>query len=86
MKQYYYHSDNPLKEAIAALTDSEPPSFLDGIHYTRQLNDLQLVAIQDWCCMNTRIPWATGESVLDAADLIVDRAVENCNIHPLSAK
>lgn len=82
----YYSSSNPLAEAIAPLVDQEPPPYLAGLYFTRQLSERQNIEFADWCSLHTVVIWATGESLLDAADLMVERAIENGNIPALKEK
>lgn len=36
--------------------------------------------LQEFCADKSKIKWATGLSILDAADLIIEGAIENANI------
>ena len=71
---------NPLSEALEAITGLTPPFALEGISEISQLEDTAMIALSDWCSGNARPYWATGESILDAAFLMIERAVENDNI------
>jgi hypothetical protein len=75
---HYGKIDRPLGEALALITGTMPPG-LDGIYHSRQLNDEQGLVLDDWC-KAYRPAWTTGDSVLEAAELLVYRAMENNNI------
>jgi len=78
----YYSSENPLQEALEAITGKFPPAELDldGIRHASELDDARSESLSDWCTQNARPHWATGDSILEAAELIVLRAQENANI------
>jgi len=72
-------TQHPIREALQALCGAEPPAFVQGW----DINDLtedQVQELQDWCSLNARPEWATGLSMMEAAVLIVEGAVENNNI------
>jgi hypothetical protein len=72
-------SPHPIREALKGLVRKEPPDFVKG-YDLKQLTDQQMLALQDWCSLNVRPQWATGLSVIEAAELMVAGAVENGNI------
>ena len=72
--------DNPLTEALRAITGAEPPTYTHGAFSCDDLPDCAVFHLQDWCSLHARPDWATGLGVLEAADLIVQLAVENANI------
>lgn len=74
--------DAPFLEALQALVGKRPPAFCRGVYASRELDDDQIQRLQGWCADNARPAWATGLSMIEAADLIVDGAVENANIEP----
>jgi len=78
----YYSSQSPLQEALVAITGKLPPAELDldGIRHASELDDTKSQFLSDWCTQNARPHWATGDSILEAAELIVLRAQENANI------
>ena len=78
----HYFTENPLTDALRAITGVCPPSFVNDAYNSDGLSDKELAMLQDWCSINARPHWTTGESILDAAELIVERAVENANIEP----
>lgn len=47
---------------------------------TEGLSDKDVSSLQDWCSSNARPRWATGLSMMEAAELIVEGALENANI------
>ena len=71
---------SPFKEALVAITGKEPPFDLTGIYESRHISDDIIDDLQAWCADNSNPHWATGLSMLEAADLIVDGAIENANI------
>lgn len=85
MKTYWYnghYSDSPLKEALVAITGKEPPFDLSGVYSSVDLDDHTAERLGDWCTNNTNPVWAPGDSILEAAEILVKRAVENANIAP----
>jgi hypothetical protein len=70
---------HPIREVLKALVGKSPPDFVKG-HDLKGLTDQQMLALQDWCSLNSRPKWATGLSIIEAAELIVAGAVENGNI------
>ncbi len=72
---------SPFKEALRTLIGKRPPAFVRG-YSARGYTDAELIKLQDWCATNARPAWATGLSMIEAAELIVAGAVENNNIHP----
>jgi hypothetical protein len=56
-----------------------PPAYVKGFG-TEGLTDKQVSDLQDWCSLNARPEWATGLSMIEAAELIVRGAIENGNI------
>ena len=79
---YYGKIDRPLAEALAIITGTMPPG-LEGIYHSRQLDDEAGLALDNWC-KAYRPAWTTGDGVLEAAELIVQRALENDNIEGYS--
>jgi hypothetical protein len=69
---------NYFREALRALIGEYPP--MDVPPYGAQLMGDKVVELQDWCSDNANPPWATGLSMIEAAELIVDQALENANI------
>ena len=78
----YYCSENPLEEALEVITGKRPPTELElsGVRHASELDDAKSQSLSDWCTQNARPHWATGDSILEAAELIVLRAQENANI------
>lgn len=76
---YYPTPADPLREALASIIGKDPPDFVRG-HNTSGLSDKQILDLQDWCSVNARPHWATGLSMIEAAELIVAGAIENANI------
>lgn len=68
MATYYGKIANPLHEAIAAIIGKPVPEGLEG-------EDLQNFVTQ-----NANPYWATGDGIIEAAELLVKRAQENANI------
>lgn len=69
---------NYFREALKALIGKYPP--MDVPPYGSQLMGDKVTELQDWCSDNSNPPWATGLSMIEAAELIVDQALENANI------
>lgn len=76
---YYPTPAAPFREALAAVVGKDPPDYVKG-HGTLGLTDQQMLELQDWCSLNARPHWATGLSMIEAAELIVQGAIENANI------
>jgi hypothetical protein len=53
---------------------------LERILVSEELPDHEVLRLQDYCSLRAKPAWATGESIIDAADLMVERAIENGNI------
>jgi hypothetical protein len=75
-----YEERSPLLAALLAITGAPPPDYLRGVKALGALSPEQLQHLQDWASYNARPDWATGESILDAAQLLVARAIENNNL------
>ena len=71
---------NPYYETLEAITRAKPPEFCKGIFNSNELDDDQITELQDWCGCNSQPVWATGLGHLEAADHIVNVAIENRNI------
>jgi len=76
--------DQLFREIVEQLCGVAPPDWLSldpevegpaNALSERQINS------QDWCAMNVPLPWMTGLSVIEAAELIIKGAAENANIH-----
>jgi hypothetical protein len=69
---------NYFREALKVVVGKYPPMLVPpfGAH---DMGD-EVMELQDWCSENARPRWATGLSMIEAAELIVDQAVENANI------
>jgi len=76
----YYHSDDPLFEALTAIVGKEPPMQLKGIQKSDELTEADQTKLYEWCTQNATPHWATGLGVLYAAELLVLTALENDNI------
>jgi hypothetical protein len=78
---FYVSERGALSDALEAITGVVPPAELVlGFFCLSDLDDGQVLALQDWCSLNARPTWATGESIMDAAFLMIERAIENGNI------
>lgn len=71
---------NPLTEALQAITGKKPPSYTHGAFSSSDLLDENVTDLQDWCSVNARPSWSTGLGVLEAAEAIVQEAVDNGSI------
>lgn len=71
---------SPFAEAIESIIGVPPPFDLSGVFYSHEIDDENFIKLQDWCSLHARPAWATGISMVDAADHIVKEAVANSNI------
>lgn len=76
--------ENPFMDALWHVVRRKPPAFCRGIYHSSELSEEDFERLQDWCAhvVHTRVHWATNLSCIDAADLIVNEAVDNANIVP----
>lgn len=79
-KYTYRRPANPLAEAIEVVVGERPPLETVGAYRFNDLSQSDQSWIQDWCGNLARPEWATGLSMIEAAELIVEQAVENTNI------
>ena len=78
---WYETPDSPFREALQAVTGVEPPWELAGVYCYNDIADADVQEeVHNWASMNCRPSWATGLSMIEAAELIVEQAVENVNI------
>ncbi len=77
----FWQTQNPIREALEALCRATPPAFVKG-YDLKSLTDQQMTKLQDWCSVNAKPEWATGLSIIEAAERIVQEAVDNANIEP----
>lgn len=76
----YYVETSPLREALSVVCGgAEPPEFVQGCRFDA-LTDAQKMELQDWCSVHCKPSWATGIGALEAAEHIVNCAIENANI------
>lgn len=81
-RHYDYSPEHPLREALRVTCGGEePPQFVRG-YTVKTLTDEQVMELQDWCSVNCKPEWGTGIGALEAAEHIVEMAVENANIPP----
>ena len=69
---------NYFREALRAVVGLYPPLVVPPVG-AKDMGD-EVIVLQDWCSDNARPRWATGLSMIEAAELIVDQAIENANI------
>ena len=72
---------NYFREALRAIIGKYPPMHVPPFG-SREMGDA-VIELQDWCSYNANPDWATGLSMIEAAELIVDQALENANIHKI---
>lgn len=77
---YSVSENGPLHDALQALTNQSPPEFVKGAYFSKDLFEYQIEDLQNWCSINANPSWATGLSMIEAAEIIVKRAIENANI------
>lgn len=73
---------HPIRESLRWLLGAEPPKYVQGYNLGN-LTDDQKDDLQSWAVRNvdkTAIFWGTGIAMLDAAEAIVNEAVDNGNI------
>lgn len=71
---------NPFAEALESVIGIRPPFDLDHVFSSSDICDDVFIKLQDWCALHARPSWATGISMIEAADIIVDGAICNSNI------
>lgn len=78
---YYDTPVAPMAEAISVIAGTPPPFWLEGVYKFNDITDEHVQeALQSWCSEHARPVWATGLSMIEAAELIVEMAIENANI------
>jgi hypothetical protein len=77
-----YETDSPLAEALGAIVGRCPPKCALGCRSIDELSDQELDELQQWASRWARPCWATGDGILEAAELLVQwaAAAENDNI------
>ncbi|MGB3766527.1 MAG: hypothetical protein WA947_08205 [Phormidesmis sp.] len=80
MAMHNTSEQGPLAEVLETITGISPPFDLTNTYDQSDVAEATMLALCDWCSANARPVWATGESIYDAAWLIVERAIENGNI------
>jgi len=71
-------------QALEGLSKDKPPKFVENVEDSDELEDNEFNELQQWCLDNRRIPWATGISIIEAAESIVKNAIRNANIPNLA--
>lgn len=89
-----YDTESPLGEAIQQIVGSFPPfPEINGVYSEQEMGEYRLVVVPgagaldlaEWCgweVAESAAAWATGSGIVEAAELMVQRAVENDNIPP----
>jgi protein gp37 len=76
----------PLATAIAGIIGKMPPFPMDDVWASGQLLDEVAILLADWCSLEVgktdRLYWATGTSVVEAAELMLRAALEDVNLKP----
>lgn len=80
MAMYNTAAQGPLAEALETITGIDPPFNLTTVRAQADVDEPTMLELCDWCSANAQPVWATGESIYDAAWLMVERAIENGNI------
>lgn len=70
---------NYFKNALESITGKKLPMRVPPFKASRMSDENQL-KLQEWCVSNANPIWATGLSMIEAAELIVQSAIENGNI------
>ncbi len=71
---------NPLYQVLQHMTGKKPPLVLENCLSFSEISDEEYLLLQDWVCNNSKPYWVTGEGILEAAQIIVNLALENNNI------
>ena len=74
--------DKPLHDTLGAMLGRIPPFPMYGVYQSSELPDDRFRELQDWASEHAVPYWATGLSMIHAADMIVASAVKNTNIPP----
>ncbi len=76
--------NNPIREALRLFINPkvEIPAFVEGESF-QSLSDDVMQMLQDFCSEYAVLSWATGLSIMDAAELLVESALENDNIYTI---
>jgi len=80
MSYTYEKPENPLADAIAAIVGETPPLETVGAYCFNDLSESDQEWLQHWCSERANPYWATGLSMIEAAELIVEQACQNANI------
>jgi hypothetical protein len=75
---FFSERPNYFREAIKVVVGKYPPMMVPPFS-VNGMGD-EVTELQDWCSDNARPTWATGLSMIEAAELIVAQAIENANI------
>lgn len=79
---------HPIRDALTWLCGKRAPDYVQGYDYSN-LTEEQHSELQQWVVWNldkTKIPWSTGIGLIDAAQKIVEEAVDNGNIPDKDSK
>jgi hypothetical protein len=80
----YHNVKDPLKEAIEQIIGKEPPFDFGGAYKFNELPPEALNQIEDWCSLEISASgpaeWATGSSVVSAAEIMVEEGQWDANI------
>ena len=81
-----YDPEDPFRDAVRVLAGTEPPDYVRGWS-SADLTDEDVVALGDWLGLEhcqRHLPWATGTGLIEAAEHLVDSALENGNLWALN--
>lgn len=76
---------NYFKQALESITGKKCPMRVPRFGSSRMKDENQM-KLQEWCVQVAQPPWATGLSMIEAAELIVKGALENGNISRTEAE
>ena len=83
MGQFYpYETMTPLADALEAIIGKPAPDYISNSYNSADLTRTQQEKLEHWASYNARPFWATGGSIVDSANLMVERALENANLAP----
>lgn len=82
----YPNVKDPLKDAVSQIVNKVPPFDFGGAYKFSDLPVGTVEVIADWCskeiCQARYAEWATGSSIISAAEQMVEEAQWNANIAP----
>jgi hypothetical protein len=82
---YYYGNDigpDPIRVVLKSFCGGKaPPKFVKG-YRCGNLPDKEHMQLVEWLLANAKVYWTIGIALVEAADKLVEEAVDNANIPP----